>query len=53
MGPLAHEDFTPELQSPDPEISEIKPGFELKSFSIFFPGKLCLSPLVLAPPQEH
>ena len=36
MGPLAHEDSTPELQSPDPELSEIRPGFKLKSFSIFF-----------------
>ena len=28
-------------------------AFELKSFSIFFLGKLCLSSLVLAPPHEH
>ena len=53
MGPLAHEDLNPEIYSPDPELSEIRPGFELKSFSIFIPGKLCLSSLVLAPPQEH
>ena len=46
MGPLAHEDLNPEIYSPDPELSEIRPGFELKSFSIFFPGKLCLSSLV-------
>ena len=36
MGPLAHEDLNPEIYSPDPELSEIRPGFELKSFSIFF-----------------
>ena len=38
--PLAQ---NPEIHSPDPEISEIRSGFELKFFSFFFSWKMCLS----------
>ena len=43
---------TPEIQSPDPEISDIKPGFQLKFFRFLFSGMLCLTPLVQAPPAR-
>ena len=45
--------FTPEIDSPNPEVSEIKPGFDIEFFSFFFSVKLCLCPLLLAPPHEH
>ena len=34
--------FTPEIHSPDPEISAIRPGFELKFFSLL-PLRSCVS----------
>ena len=45
IGRLAREDtyFTPQIHSPDPNISEIKPGLELKFFSFPYSEKLCLS----------
>ena len=46
--------FTPENHSPDPEVSEIRPGFELKCFSFFFSLGSCVSlHLFLALRQEH
>ena len=37
--------FTPVIHSPDPEISEIRPGFELKCFCFLFRGS-CVSSLL-------
>ena len=45
--------LTPEITLPNPEVSAIRPRFEPKFFGFLCSGKLCLSPLVLAPPPEH
>ena len=54
IGRLAHEDTSLlNYFSPDPEISEVRPGIELKVSSNHCSGNLCLSPLDLAPPKDH
>ena len=42
--------FAPDIHLPDPEVSEISTGFEVKFFSFPLLGS-CVSPLVLAPPH--
>ena len=55
IGRLVDEDtLLPETHTPDPQVSEFKPGFGLKFSSFHFLGTcVSLSPPVLAPPLEH
>ena len=48
-----HRHFYPEIHSPDPEVSEIKPSNRIQVVQLPFSGKSCFPPLDLVPPREH